>query len=72
MNSFFVLLGRKRNFRYWETVVQWICLTIFVLLVTFAVIWNIFANKWVPGYYPESDTSPTGDEYGACKHYDYF
>ena len=41
--------------RKWEPVMQWICLAIFMLLVTFAVVWNIFANTWVPGYYPESD-----------------
>lgn len=63
---------QNRRVRKWEPVMQWICLAIFMLLVTFAVVWNIFANTWVPGYYPESDYRLYDDESGNCKHYDYF
>jgi hypothetical protein len=43
-----------------------------MLLVAFAIVWNVFANDWVPGYYPDPDHRLYDDESGNCKHYDYF
>ena len=58
----------NRRVRSWEPVVQWISLTIFLLMFIFAIIWNIWANTWMCDEYNEycvflkPDDTPLNDE----------
>ena len=59
----------NRRVRTWEPIVQWISLTIFLLMVIFAIIWNIGANTWMCDsssneycVYLEPDDTPLNDE----------
>ena len=62
------------NFRVqaWEPAVQWISLTIFTLLLTFTIVWNIFGNEWTGGtFFPAPDYRLYDDESGNCRFYNY-
>lgn len=39
----------NRRVRAWEPVVQWLALAVFVVFITFGIVWNIFGNEWSPG-----------------------
>ena len=58
----------NRRVRSWEPIVQWISLSIFLLMVIFAIIWNIGANTWMCDssnpycVYLEPDDTPLNDE----------
>ena len=61
----------NRRVRTWETWIQWIAISIFTLMLIFAVVWNIFANEWMQGFFPPPDYRLYDDESGNCKHYEY-
>lgn len=68
-----VFILDNRRVRSWEPCVQWASITLFGLLVAFAVVWNIFADGWTEGgFYPEQDHRPYDDASGNCNHYDYY
>lgn len=64
----------NRRVREWEPIVQWISFTLFILLISFAIVWNIFGNSWTADgdFFPKPDYRLYDDESGNCKHYDYF
>ena len=65
----------NRRVTSWEPIVQWISFSIFVLMITFAILWNIFGNTWYCGstpncsYFSEPDYRKITDELGNCDHY---
>ena len=65
----------NRKVETWECYVRWISLTIFILTLVFAVLWNIFANDWMCGpedpycLYPNPDYSVITDDLDNCPHY---
>ena len=61
----------NRRVSSWEPIVQWIALSLFVVMLIFAIIWNIWANTWVcetGSYCIFPEPSPYG--INECKHYD--
>jgi hypothetical protein len=57
----------------WEPAVQWISLMLFILLLGFAIIWNVFGNQWTGGsFYPAPDYDLYDDESGNCRFYNYY
>lgn len=63
----------NRRVRAWEAAIQWISILLFVLLLGFAVVWNIWGNLWTGGtFFPPPDYQLYDDASGNCKHYDYF
>ena len=65
----FILDNRRVD--SWEPAVQWISFALYCAFIIFAIVWNFFANQWVPGFYPRPDYRLYDDESGNCKHYDY-
>jgi len=62
----------NRRVQAWEPAVQWISLTIFTLLLTFTIVWNIFGNEWTGGtFFPAPDYRLYDDESGNCRFYNY-
>ena len=65
----------NRRVQSWETFVQWISISIFILLLGFAILWNIFGDDWykevysVGRFFPKPDYQLYNDESGNCKHY---
>lgn len=56
----------------WEVWVQWIAGLIFMFLIAFAIMWNIFGNQWTDGtFYPAPDYQLYDDESGNCRFYNY-
>jgi hypothetical protein len=57
--------------------VQWISISIFLLLVTFAVVWNVYGDTWYKEwygfgrFYQKPDYQLYDDASGNCKHYHY-
>ena len=43
--------------------VQWLALIFFCAAAVFAIVWNVLANSWLPGFFPEADTSPLDTEH---------
>ena len=70
----FVLDNRRAE--YWESWVRWISLSVFILMVIFAILWNIWANDWMCSsnnlycIYPEPDYDVINDKLGNCPHYE--
>lgn len=67
----------NRRVQSWETYVQWISFSIFILLLSFAVVWNVYGDDWYREMYgfgrffPKPDYQLYDDKSGNCKHYDY-
>ena len=73
----------SRRVRPWEPVVQWLALFVFLVFLSFGIVWNIFGNQWSgagEGKLPEiispcyfSGFFPPGDEdlyeVGHCSHF---
>ena len=65
----------NRRVEQWETRMKWISLSIFAVVLIFAIIWNIWANDWlcepedVYCWFPESDYQEINDDNGNCPHY---
>ena len=66
----------NRRVEYWESWVRWISLSVFILMVIFAILWNIWANDWMCSsnnlycIYPEPDYDVINDKLGNCPHYE--
>jgi len=61
----------NRRVSSWEPAVQWVAFSIYCAFVAFAIIWNFYANEWVPGFYPEPNFERYDDKSGNCQHYEY-
>ena len=65
----------NRRIQSWETFVQWISLAIFLLLLGFAILWNVYGDEWykewysVGRFFPKPDYQLYDDQSGNCKHY---
>ena len=36
----------SRRVRPWEPVVQWLALFVFLVFLSFGIVWNVFGNQW--------------------------
>ena len=75
----------SRRVRPWEPVVQWLALFVFLVFLSFGIVWNIFGNQWSgagEGKLPEFISAcyfagffPPGDEdlyeVGHCSHFQF-
>ena len=75
----------SRRVRPWEPVVQWLALFVFLVFLSFGIVWNIFGNQWSgagEGNIPEIISAwyfagffPPGDEdlyeVGHCSHFQF-
>jgi len=60
----------NRRVRDWECCVQVLSILFFLGLMTFAIVWNFFADQWYnEEYFPRPDHDLY--EYGDCKNYGY-
>jgi len=57
----------NRRVRSWENVVQIVSLVLFCCMLIFAIVWNIWAENWSPGFYPRPDPD-LYESFGKCKN----
>lgn len=72
-----IFILENRRVRTWETFVQWISISLFALLLGFAILWNVYGDSWYREWYgkgrffPKPDYELYNDKSGNCKHYEY-
>jgi len=66
-----VFVLENRRVRSWEPVIQIVSCVLFFGMIAFAIVWNIMADTWFPGFFPEPDID-LYESYGKCKDYTIF
>lgn len=61
----------NRRVRSWEPAVQFVSLVLFLGMIIFAIVWNIWGNEWSPGFFPKPDPD-LYEDFGKCRHYKLF
>lgn len=66
-----VFVLENRRVRSWEKVVKIVCLVLFIFMLLFAIVWNIWGELWSPGFFPRPDRD-LYESFGRCKNYQLF
>jgi len=66
-----VFILENRRVQTWEKWVGGISFAVYLGLVIFAIVWNIFGNSWSTDFFPSSDPD-LYQPYGRCKNYTIF